>query len=904
MEYTEKLTDDEIRYICELIGGGPFKQLYKAMPKGFQRIYKGARAEKLSREDAVRLAFEHRKEPFLDKFINDRLQEWMQQIDEYSNAKTIETQDQESALLMTLPESVFSDRLDIYFKLAGIDCSAQMLIFVQAGCKFYADYKEALRVEKEQDVQANEQDNAWEVEKNRHAQRIETLHNELSKKTNELDEIHKTAAGQAENIRALTDKIAKYEAMIQEYKPLNKHGETETTEYRYRSLCKVYINSFGKKKLRRLTDIIDDEILDEYAAEFPREHTTIYLVDQSQAEDTIAVWNWDCQPNIKVPGNPYFTTERNDSDVPIEIIILDACQDIKGVIEHLVDGIQHESVFQKQLWCYRMGNHSLEGIFCSVDDYESRNNGFLKLKGSIYQTPVFSIAENMIYKINDSQHIVRRFYLGIPIRKETVHAPMEIIRSIVLKRFNWSGMKLAGFTKAEYQNIKQFIEKLPIKDICQEAEELLQCDDKKSKALVEQFVDTAGAYLNAEDIETDAMNRILTAYPELMNFCKQEIAAQWEAENEERITKAKLELDEAENLHRNRLSENDQLEQQYENREQELKMVMAEIEQQRKLATDVELAVRQKIEKARENAAAFIAEQAFNTVPPIIASVGHGSGAVYHDGQCLPKENLEKNQSIEELIETLRSELMAEGVAERYALSLAGYMYAAYLNKMSLILAGPCAREIAHAFSAALFGRTAGHMVCLGDYSEAVWHQAATSNDPVILIDNMFNPVWNQILFQTYSKPDKYLLAVTPYSEELMIEPKGLLNYFTPLFTDLLVDHMPSQNYMGGRYNHDLGIQSPSKDTRHSKLLKNISLTGFVRKRINQVLDVTQQVVGDSYSEYKDMDMEFLFCVLPILILQNKVDDIGTQIDVLEAENKLSKDVAADIRAYLGVSDE
>ena len=77
-----------------------------------------------------------------------------------------------------------------------------------------------------------------------------------------------------------------------------------------------------------------------------------------------------------------------------------------------------------------------------------------------------------------------------------------------------------------------------------------------------------------------------------------------------------------------------------------------------------------------------------------------------------------------------------------------------------------------------------------------------------------------------------------------------------------------------------------------------------MRKRINQVLDVTQQVVGDSYSEYKDMDMEFLFCVLPILILQNKVDDIGTQIDVLEAENKLSKDVAADIRAYLGVSDE
>ena len=51
-------------------------------------------------------------------------------------------------------------------------------------------------------------------------------------------------------------------------------------------------------------------------------------------------------------------------------------------------------------------------------------------------------------------------------------------------------------------------------------------------------------------------------------------------------------------------------------------------------------------------------------------------------------------------------------------------------------------------------------------------------------------------------------------------------------------------------------------------------------------------------------EASFFFCFLPILILQNKVDDIGTQIDVLEAENKLSKDVAADIRAYLGVSDE
>ena len=52
------------------------------------------------------------------------------------------------------------------------------------------------------------------------------------------------------------------------------------------------------------------------------------------------------------------------------------------------------------------------------------------------------------------------------------------------------------------------------------------------------------------------------------------------------------------------------------------------------------------------------------------------------------------------------------------------------------------------------------------------------------------------------------------------------------------------------------------------------------------------------------MDIEFLFCVLPILILQNKVDDIDTKIGTLEAGDKLSKGVVATVRAYLGVGDE
>lgn len=904
MEYTEKLTDDEIKYVCEMIGGESFKKLYKKHPRVFQQIYKGAIAAKLSNEEAVKLAAKNRTIQFLDKFINDRIQEWMHKIGDDCKSKVDNEQDIGKTIFRALPKSVFSDRLDIYFKLADIDCSKQMLRVVKAGCKLYADYEEKLRIEKENNAQIGKENSDWEAEKNQYLQSIEEIKDELSKKTNALAGILKTVSEKDEKITSLTDEIARYDAMIKEYDPMRNHHEIEGIGYKYRSLCKVYINSFGRKKLRRLTDIVDDKILGEYSADFPMEHHTIYLDDQSQLEDTVAVWDWDCEPNIKNPENPYFHTLRNNTYIPIEAVIFEDCQDIAGIIGHLLIGQSYKSVFQKQLWCYRMKNQILEGVLCDIADYESRNDDFVKLKDSIYQLPVFSIAEDMLYPTRDGQKIVRYFDLGFPKKQEIVRDQMEIVRTILLRRFNRSDMKSAGFTRLESKNISQFIEKLPIHDIYQEVSKALKCDDKESKDLVDRFVNTASRYLTGEDIETDAMKRILTDYPELMDSCKQDITTQWEAENAEKLTKAKLELDEIEKLSRIQLDENKQLKQRYEDREQELQILINGIEQRRKLAADVELAVKEKIETARKNAAEFIAEQAFHMVPLAKDSTSEERVAVYHEGQGLPQENLDENQSVGDLMETLRSELVEEGVAERYALPLAGYMYSAYLNKMPLMIAGPCAKEIAHAFSAALFGRTAGNIVCLGDYSEDVWNQVASSADHVVIIDKIFNPAWDQLLFQTYSKQDKYLLAVTPYPEEIMIEPKGLLNYFAPLFTDVFVDCMPNQNYIGGQCNPVLVAQDPSKSTRSSVLLKNITLSGFARSRMNRVIAVSHEILEENLSRFKEMDIEFLFCVLPILILQNKVDDIDTKIGTLEAGDKLSKGVVATVRAYLGVGDE
>jgi len=102
-------------------------------------------------------------------------------------------------------------------------------------------------------------------------------------------------------------------------------------------------------------------------------------------------------------------------------------------------------------------------------------------------------------------------------------------------------------------------------------------------------VSKADKYLSCENIETESMRKILTFYPELMDVCKQEITAQWENENADNLDNAKLELAAIEDLSRSRIVENNQLQQQYEDVKQKLQAVVDEIEQQRKLAVDVEI---------------------------------------------------------------------------------------------------------------------------------------------------------------------------------------------------------------------------------------------------------------------------------------------------------------------------
>ena len=666
----------------------------------------------------------------------------------------------------------------------------------------------------------------------------------------------------------------------------------------YTSLCKVVVRIAGHKGLNRLADVVDGRILSGYAEDFPTDHRKIYLVDQSLPEGMVAVWDWTVQPNDRNPEKPYFEAKRNTYDIPVEIVVLENCHTIEEVSAQLRKGVHHSSMFEKHLWCCYDRKRELEGLYCCSTDYEAGDCGFWKLKSIVYRLPVVLIGREDFVTVDGEQKVWNSFDIAVK-KYVPVRNIMAVVQDIFTSRLTRKTMKAVGFSRSTAQKFNELIKNLPNQDIYEEIERSCGCEIEEAKALVERFIEQADKFLCDEDIESCVLEKIVEKHPHFLNGYKEEISAQWKKENEKQILAAEDELKNIETLKCKLAEEKILLEKQCDEERRKLQALLDDLEEKKKMAVDVDVRVRQKIEAAKENAANFIAEMAFVEARSMMKERGGNNTAVYRSGAALLPEDVEDGESFDELLDMLHWSLEDNGVSGKYAASLAKYLCAAYINKMPVLLAGAGAREIANAFSAVLFGRTAGNMVWLGDYSEEIFLEAMKSSDSIIVIDQIFNPQWNMALPRLMVQSDKYFMAVTAYTDDLLLEPKGFVHYFLPLFTDLFMQGIPQQIYQGGNNVSLLSFVKGDRGRRPS-LWKELSLSELARTRIGQVLDTFRGIFGEEESEQKLQDSEMLFCTLPLLMWQDRIESLDDKIVQLRDEQCLSRQAFSLIRSYLG----
>lgn len=238
---------------------------------------------------------------------------------------------------------------------------------------------------------------------------------------------------------------------------------------------------------------------------------------------------------------------------------------------------------------------------------------------------------------------------------------------------------------------------------------------------------------------------------------------------------------------------------------------------------------------------------------------------------------------------------MDAGVQEKYTKALAAYLCSAYRHHIPVLLAGPNGLGIAQAFSMTLFGKSAAILSCMGEYSEEVYDVCEESDDEVVAILNPFCVGWTQRIPLFVGEISKFCFLITPYVEDLQVEPLGMLNYLLPLATEFFVDKRPTGMYPPNKLGMDFSELPEQKMRRFNE--KFLTKFGSLAKRnLWEIFaDMEYMLKDDSIKETAN---SYLFGLLPFACFAGKFDMLLEQLE--KDVDKLPKDFYKMLHDYLG----
>ncbi len=143
-------SDDEIKYICDSINHQEIIGYFTKNAKQFNKIRPGFRPKSIPEKEAKRLLFININNYFISSFIERRVEMRLIEIKEHYN-KCINNDDTHlSALLHTLPYSVFSENIMLYFKMIGENFSENEFGIMCAAISTIGKFQKEVETQKEE----------------------------------------------------------------------------------------------------------------------------------------------------------------------------------------------------------------------------------------------------------------------------------------------------------------------------------------------------------------------------------------------------------------------------------------------------------------------------------------------------------------------------------------------------------------------------------------------------------------------------------------------------------------------------------------------------------------------------------------------------------------------------------
>ena len=919
MNYIDLLTKEEKSILCGIITGRDFKELFKSNEQEFSKIRKGFRAKSLTEQQALSIAIVNVDKPFIAMWVNKRVDIWLREIQENIEGLEVEGSTYDIALATTMLDSVFSKNVDLYLKLAEktLDTDARSKLqermesikFERARNAEVADRIKVMEEEKrhllDQIEAAQQSVNTIKVEYEQRIQEIEqekdTLESLLAEARERITELQ-TAPTAA--IGVDSDCLAQFDDTDTSLLP--SVGSDEII-----SLCGVISDYNGQKWLIRYADLSYNghyQIFykSEDAPPYFTNRDKIFYKDGPSNDGFYGIWTWSAIPNEKDPSKDYILSRYNSDLDATEVVSISEASNIDDLIKLLKNGIEYQPHSHRVMFAFYVSKGQCMGILCNIKELNTVN-GKTTFAEDCIEVPVYRFTSGDIMRLDNGISFYRNAFAGLPSELYQLKNPLDIVKNIVFSSLSWATYRARGVTRAEYRAFKDFLGAIPVDDITHKIETACHCSNSAAKQLLDEFLNVIWKYVDGDSLEDEIILSAISTSTELMGRAKALIRTDWEAENKSLLAEAQKKLESLDAQLKSTavsLTEAQDALKITKSEEERLAGIIAEKE---KLAEDVEVAVADRIQKARDNAADFIANMAFVGGQPIQVAATEAStevevfsksaNAPYHTFSAFEDLNdLEAHHSWADVINTAAFELGEAGVAEKYRSSLAAFLCAAYIEKQPILLVGPNAIDIVQAFSAAVTGSKYGMLCCEGNYCNQVITEIGTDGEDIVIINNLLASGWMNRLPEILSQKDIFYIATHPYAEDIQVEPKSLYGFMLPLFAEFFVDKKATGKYYGGYFAEDFKTYSTPKGTRTDlRVLSKLKIGSLVRNRINRLVATMHGIYSAATAEE-----DFLYAVLPIAYASLEMNELTEAIADPQNGIAISEGLKRDLEYVLG----
>ncbi len=919
MNYIGLLAQEEKAILCEIITGKDFKELFKSNQHEFSKIRKGFRAKSLTEQQALSIAIANIDSSFIATSVNIRVEHWIKEIQE--NIVKLEGSglSHGAALATTMLDSVFVNHIELYFKLteSPIDGNAYSNLY---------ERMEDIKSERARNAEAVARIQAMEEENRRLSDQIEAAQRSVDAINAECEarvrEIEQDKNQLASLLAEAQTKITELQTAPSAFKSddtdyLAQFDDTDTSilpaagSDEIVSLCGVISDYNGQKWLIRYADLSYNGRYhifqkNEDASPYFTNRDKIFYKDGPSHNGFYGIWTWSATVNEKDPHKDYIVSQYNMGLAAIEVVTISDVSTLDDLINRLKRGIGCQVHSRKVMFAVYISSRQYLGVLCNDKDLNVVN-GKLVFAEDCIGVPVYEFTTDDILRLENGLSFYRNAFAGLPSKLYHLKSPLEIVKSIVLSSISWSTYKTRKITRAEYRTFRDFLDGIPVEDITYKIQNACHCSSPAAKKLLNEFLNVVLKYVDGGSLEDEIIRSAISVSAELQEKTKALIRAEWEAEHEELLAekRGKLESLLADvSSATTRLTEVQTALHETKLEEARLTGIIAEKE---KLAEDVEAAVAERIQKARENAADFIANMAFvggqqvqtacvetPTACEVPFKPDVDTYRVRPEYEDL--HELEVHHTWTDVINTVVFELEEAGVAEQYRSGLAAFLCAAYIKKQPLLLIGPNAIDIVEAFSAAVTAHKHGVLCCEGNYTRQTIEKIGANGETIVIINNLLASGWMNRLPEIISQKDIFYVTTHPYAEDIQVEPKSLYGFMLPLFTEFLVDNKATGKYCGGYFADDFETYSAPKGARKGlKALSKFSLSSLVGRRINSLVATMYDIYSDTTA-----DDEFLFAVFPIAYASLAMDELTKTIADPQKGIAISANLKRDLQYVLG----